>query len=101
MKFFVYLFDWFGGVPSDCGVENVGRGIDTGDDTGCTINPTTGLPMIDSCGGVDVGGSPFGMDIHQDDLWSSDNGGLNDDAWTSGSSNWDDLFSSSTSCWDD
>jgi hypothetical protein len=29
------------------------------------INPSTGLPMMDSgMGGVDVGGSPFGMDLH-------------------------------------
>ena len=29
------------------------------------INPSTGLPMIDSgIGGLDVGGSPFGMDVH-------------------------------------
>ena len=29
------------------------------------INPSTGLPMLDDgMGGVDVGGSPFGMDIH-------------------------------------
>lgn len=29
------------------------------------INPSTGLPMIESdMGGVDVGGSPFGMDVH-------------------------------------
>lgn len=29
------------------------------------VNPATGLPMIDSeMGGVDVGGSPFGMDVH-------------------------------------
>lgn len=29
------------------------------------INPSTGLPMVeDEMGGVDVGGSPFGMDIH-------------------------------------
>lgn len=30
-----------------------------------TINPSTGLPMMDGgMGGVDVGGSPFGMDVH-------------------------------------
>ncbi|MGK8204318.1 peptidase [Burkholderia cenocepacia] len=30
-----------------------------------TINPATGLPMIDDgYGGVDVGGSPYGTDIH-------------------------------------
>lgn len=29
------------------------------------INPSTGLPMMDSgMGGVDVGGSPFGTDVH-------------------------------------
>ena len=29
------------------------------------VNPATGLPMVgDSCGGVDVGGSPFGIDNH-------------------------------------
>lgn len=28
------------------------------------FNPATGLPMIDNgMGGVDVGGSPFGMDL--------------------------------------
>ncbi len=31
------------------------------------INPSTGLPMLDDgIGGVDVGGSPFGMDVHSD-----------------------------------
>jgi hypothetical protein len=29
------------------------------------INPATGLPMLGDCGGVDVGGNPFGMDVHQ------------------------------------
>ena len=29
------------------------------------INPSTGLPMMDGgMGGVDVGGSPFGTDVH-------------------------------------
>lgn len=40
----------------------------------CTpINPATGLPMTDgSIGGVDVGGSPWGSDIHSDhNPWSS------------------------------
>ena len=31
------------------------------------VNPATGLPMLDnSMGGVDLGGSPFGSDIHHD-----------------------------------
>jgi hypothetical protein len=28
------------------------------------INPATGLPMIDGSGGLDVGGSPFGVDVN-------------------------------------
>lgn len=29
------------------------------------VNPATGLPMLDTnAGGVDVGGSPYGMDLH-------------------------------------
>jgi len=29
------------------------------------INPATGLPMFDTgYGGVDVGGSPYGTDVH-------------------------------------
>ncbi len=33
----------------------------SGIDTGCTINPATGLPMAgDGCSGVDVGGNCYG-----------------------------------------
>lgn len=28
------------------------------------INPATNLPMIDGCGGIDVAGSPYGVDLH-------------------------------------
>lgn len=39
------------------------------------INPATGLPMNgDGMGGVDVGGSPYGVDVHHP--WSSDGTGL-------------------------
>lgn len=32
---------------------------------GCAINPATGLVMVNhDCGGFDVGGSPFGVDIY-------------------------------------
>lgn len=38
---------------------------DTADVPLSTINPSTGLPMMDGgMGGVDIGGSPFGMDVH-------------------------------------
>ena len=36
-----------------------------GDSSLTSINPATGLPMLDdSACGVDVGGSPYGIDIH-------------------------------------
>ena len=37
------------------------------------INPATGLPMTDGgIGGVDVGGNPYGVDIHSlHKPWSS------------------------------
>lgn len=34
------------------------------------INPATGLPMVGDIGGVDVGGSPYGMDWQQNDFSS-------------------------------
>jgi len=40
-------------------------GLHIGDTLLTVINPSTGLPMLDDgMGGVDVGGSPFGVDVH-------------------------------------
>lgn len=78
--------------------------IDCGSSTmngGCDINPATGLPMISDCGGVDVGGSPFGTDIH-DDSWSTSSMDFSDDSWTTSSCSFDDSFSSGIgNSWDD
>ena len=101
MKLLDYLFGWLGGASSGSGVDDAVSGIDTSDVTGSTINPATGLPMIGDCGGVDVGGSPFGFDIHHDDWGSSENIGIHEDTWTYGSSNWDEPFPSSPSNWHD
>jgi len=60
-----------------------------GDDTDATsspvmdspsINPATGLPMMGShIGGLDVGGNPYGMDLHSSDTdWTSCNSAVND-----------------------
>jgi hypothetical protein len=38
---------------------------DTAPMAACNINPATGLPMLDSCGGLDVGGNPYGVDWSQ------------------------------------
>ena len=52
------IWDWLRG--------GIGSQSDCSPDTGPTFNPATGLPMIgDGIGGIDVGGSPFGMDVHQ------------------------------------
>lgn len=41
------------------------------------INPSTGLPMIDnSIAGIDVGGSPFGQDVHHSGGWTDFGGGF-------------------------
>lgn len=58
--------DWFGRSDDLSGDIN-STGIDDTFTTGIddhTINPATGLPMTDGMGSVDVGGSPFGIDIH-------------------------------------
>lgn len=100
MNLLDYFLGWFGGDTSGSGVDDGTSGIDISADSGSTINPSTGLPMIGDCGAVDVGGNPFGMDIHRDDWGSSDSIGIHDDTWTSTSA-WDDSFPSSTSNWDD
>lgn len=47
------------------------------------VNPATGLPMVDGISSVDAAGNPFGMDLSQDDAFTSgiDNsycGGIDD-----------------------
>lgn len=38
---------------------------DRDDDYVPVVNPATGLPMVDNrIGSIDVGGSPYGQDIH-------------------------------------
>lgn len=32
------------------------------------VNPATGLPMVGDIGGVDVGGSPYGLDLGSESL---------------------------------
>lgn len=52
----------------------------TADTAPATINPATGLPMLDnSMVGVDVGGSPFGLDIHSSS--SGFDSGLSSNPW--------------------
>ena len=78
MSFWNLLFVWLG---DDSVAELDNDFTSQGYDAGCCVNPATGLPMLDgdACGGVDVGGNPYGTDLH--DGWSSN--GLFDDPWSS------------------
>jgi hypothetical protein len=94
MSFWNFLSGWFGaGVGDSTSDSFESDGDSSASSCGCpTINPATGLPMIDDCGGIDVGGSPFGTDIHHfDDLWSTSGIEISDDSWMSTTS-WDDPF---------
>lgn len=67
----------------------------------CDINPATGLPMIDGCGGVDVGGNPFGTNMHD----SSSIGSGISDTFSSGVDTFGSLdfgsFNDSWNSWSD
>jgi hypothetical protein len=68
-------------MDNDLGMDNAGFSNDVlGSDT-MSINPATGLPMVDGMGSVDVAGNPFGTDLNSlDELHSTDDlhGGLDD-----------------------
>lgn len=99
MAFWNNFFDWLGlgGHSHDdsSGVGSVSIAHDPFADHACVINPATNLPMLDGqgCGGVDVGGSPFGMDIHHHGEGSSSSSVYSTDDWPR-SSDWNDPFSS-------
>lgn len=62
------LFSWLGGLFNDDN-ESI--------DNGTTINPASGLPMINGdTSGIDVGGNPYGMD-NSDDFNNSDDSFMN------------------------
>lgn len=76
------------------GADSVTISHDPFADHTCLVNPATNLPMLDGygCGGIDVGGSPFGMDIHHhDENFSSPSSDTTND-WSS-SPDWNDPFS--------
>ena len=57
------IMQWLWG---DCASGGVCDGDTVADMEMLAINPASGLPMAGGdIGGVDVGGSPWGMDIHQ------------------------------------
>lgn len=102
MAFWNNFVDWLGlsGYSHDdsSGDDSPTVAHDPLDNNGCHINPATNLPMLNGldgygCGGIDVGGSPFGMDIHHHEEPFSSGGFDTANDWSS-SSDWNDPFSS-------
>lgn len=74
MSFLSKLFHW--------NTNNASAQLGPLQESGSTdVNPTTGLPMVgDGIGGLDVAGSPYGVDIHAESTNGFDPcGGLNSD----------------------
>ena len=84
------VFSWLGGLFDN----------DNGSmDTGATINPASGLPMISGdTSGVDVGGNPYGMDDsddfnnNSDSFMNSDSDFMNSDTFSNNSDFGSDSF---------
>lgn len=70
MSFWNMFCSWFGW--GDATALEQGSVCQT-EDAGCAINPATGLPMVGGCGGFDVAGNPYGVDLSSthDHLFSS------------------------------
>lgn len=96
MAFWNSFFNWFGwGVysPDDSsGEDSLAVAHDPLDNPVCLVNPATSLPMLNGCGGLDVGGSPFGVDIHHHGDALSSSCSYSTDDWCR-SSDWNDPFS--------
>lgn len=78
MRFFNIISEFFGFGSSDVlgdSVTNMGANNLTNINNSLddfTINPATGLPMVNGMGGVDVAGNPYGVDnSHHDSFGSS------------------------------
>ena len=61
------LFDWLTEFFSGADITEAAPPIEP-----VEINPATGLPMAGGIGSVDVGGNPYGTDLHRayDDHWN-------------------------------
>lgn len=53
-------FDWLTGLFTGPGASEAPPPIEP-----VEINPATGLPMTGGIGSVDVGGNPYGIDLHR------------------------------------
>lgn len=82
MSIWSSIFDWLSLGDSYADLETSSTVFQ--DVTADSVNPATGLPMLsEGCGGIDVGGSPYGCDIHahSEESWTSTSTGIEDDHW--------------------
>lgn len=74
MSIFSSLFGWLGWDGDDLFNSDAETTTSLHEDSCLGVNPATGLPML-GCSGLDVGGSPFGLDLHHHETcWSGDSG---------------------------
>lgn len=82
------ILDWFGINSAD--TDSV-SGTWAQDET-CISNPASGLPMAGGCGGLDVAGNPYGVNLQ--DSWTHstcwDSSPSDSNCWDSSMSSWDD-----------
>ena len=81
------LFDWLSDIfdeTNDLSSAMTNSVFDTlGGNDGSTINPASGLPVIDGDGGIDVAGNPYGFDFSHDSFeMSSSSIGSSFDPWS-------------------
>lgn len=79
MGIFSYFWSWMGWGGDDTFASSQGAMDDTPDTGCCEVNPATGLPMLGGCGGVDVAGNPYGVNLDHHESWSSCDTGLDPD----------------------
>lgn len=95
MSFWNNFMGWFWDVWPGSGSGEEGGTADSWNagahaDPVCTINPGSGLPMVDGCSGLDIQGNPYGVDLHHQ---------FHDGHCTSAPS-WDDPFQAGSTDWD-
>lgn len=91
MGIFSCFWGWLGWSEDDTFSGGQESTLGTTNSCCCDVNPATGLPMINECGGVDVAGNPYGVNLDHNDHWPSCDTGTSMDTNSSAPfSVWDD-----------
>lgn len=79
MGIFSCIFGWLGRGEVDTFAGSQETMDGRPDTSYCEVNPATGLPMVGGCGGVDVGGNPYGVNLDHHESWSACDTGVGPD----------------------